>query len=81
MEDLQRYYEKYYQDEGGHYQKQYSNDELTYIRNEARLAARTLLKFDMTPGSLLDLDGEGYFSNIFTKRSQFGFSGFFKLWA
>lgn len=70
IETLQRYYEKkYYQAEGGHYQKEYSNDELMYMRNEARLAAQTLQKYDVIVESLLDLGcGEGYFSDYFHQK-------------
>ena len=66
--ELRTYYaNKYYQDNSGSYQKNYSNEELRYLNVCAEIALATLYKYQSSiTRNLLDLGcGEGFFANVF----------------
>lgn len=70
--ELSQYYEqKYYQENCGAYQHDYSEDELRYIQVSGEIAFATLRKYQISPTpNLLDLGcGEGFFANSFSKKN------------
>jgi SAM-dependent methyltransferase len=83
-DELERHYsEKYYQQAHGSYSLSYTEDELIYFKNIAKVALRTSSHLDLRK-SLFDLGcGEGFFSKLFFDRdwqvfccdfSEFGLS-------
>jgi len=71
IELSQHYEQKYYQENSGNYQHDYSDEELRYIQLSGEIAFATLSKYQIsiTP-NLLDLGcGEGFFANTFNRKN------------
>lgn len=71
IELSQHYEQKYYQENSGSYQNDYSEDELRYFQLSAEIALATLRKYEIsTTPNLLDLGcGEGFFANSFSRKN------------
>ena len=71
MELSQHYAQKYYQDSGGSYRHNYSEEELRYFDLSGEIAFATLRKYQTsTTPNLLDLGcGEGFFANVFSRAN------------
>lgn len=70
-ETLKKYYEsKYYQNDKGHYSKQYSQDELTFLFNKLEQKYYVINKrLNLNQGKLLDIgSGEGWALNFFKRK-------------
>ncbi|MES2528851.1 MAG: class I SAM-dependent methyltransferase [Bdellovibrionota bacterium] len=69
VEELEQHYSnKYYQLPSGSYSKTYTEEEIRYFFNIAKVAIRTVERFNSGNMSLLDLGcGEGFFSSAFLK--------------
>ena len=70
-EQLSEYYsEKYFQNPTGQYQKSYSESEINYFSNKAKVALHCVMKINPAAKSLFEIGcGEGFFAN-FLFRSQ-----------
>ena len=70
--ELSQHYElKYYQENRGSYQYDYSEEELRYFQLSGEVALATLRKYQIsTTPNLLDLGcGEGFFANSFSRKN------------
>ncbi|MBD3842496.1 MAG: methyltransferase domain-containing protein, partial [Campylobacterales bacterium] len=72
-EDLKYFYaNKYFQNDGIRYNHTYSEDELIFMENKAKIADHILNKINnKTKKSILDVgSGEGFFAKYFFKQSN-----------
>lgn len=71
IELSQHYEQKYYQENSGFYQHDYSEEELRYFQISGEVALATLRKYQISPTpNLLDLGcGEGFFANSFSSKN------------
>ena len=67
QKQLDAYYKnEYYQKPFGTYQIDYTEDQLEFFKNKAKLCLETLITYNRKPRTLLDLGcGEGFFANYF----------------
>lgn len=59
------YSEKYYQNPTGQYQNSYSNDEIKFFSNKAKVALKTITRINTSVKSLFEIGcGEGFFCRL-----------------
>ena len=66
-DELSAYYtEKYYQNPAGQYQNSYSQEEIKFFSNKAKVALQTIKRFNASTQSLFEVGcGEGFFADYF----------------
>lgn len=66
-DELEAYYsKKYYQDPKGQYQNSYSDEEIKFFSNKAKVALRTISGTNASVKSLMEIGcGEGFFADYF----------------
>jgi 2-polyprenyl-3-methyl-5-hydroxy-6-metoxy-1,4-benzoquinol methylase len=64
------YSKKYYQNPTGQYQNNYSNEEIKYFSNKAKVALKTITRINSSAKSLFEIGcGEGFFADYLFKNN------------